>query len=146
MNDRRNFFRHPVSMPIHISRQRRATPVRVDSLNVGAGGLAFLNRTPLARGNLIRVTIPHVEPPFEATGVVCWCRRCDGRHEVGVSFLDEDTMFRVRMVEQVCHIEAYRRKLRMERGEGLSFDEAAAEWIERYAADFGHDDSRSPTN
>jgi hypothetical protein len=40
------------------------------------------------------------------------------------------------MVEQVCHIEDYRRSvLRTERRE-LSLDEAAAEWIAKHAADF----------
>jgi hypothetical protein len=40
------------------------------------------------------------------------------------------------MVEQVCHIEEYRRTVQRLEGRELSAEEAAFEWIHRFAAQF----------
>ena len=50
--------------------------------------------------------------------------------------MDEDTLFRARMVEQVCQIEHYRRLRERELGESLSIESVAQEWIAEHAADF----------
>lgn len=46
--------------------------------------------------------------------------------------------FRARMESQCHHIEQYRQKVLIESGRELTLDEAAVEWIERYAATFQH--------
>ncbi|MDY6992513.1 MAG: hypothetical protein SVR94_07890 [Pseudomonadota bacterium] len=43
--------------------------------------------------------------------------------------------FRSRMLEQVCQIEKYRQSLEQQ-GRTISIEEAAMEWISRYAAEF----------
>jgi len=48
----------------------------------------------------------------------------------------ENEAFRMRMFEQVCHIEAYRKEKQSREGRKLSREEAAAEWISSYAAGF----------
>ncbi len=40
------------------------------------------------------------------------------------------------MVEQVCYIEDYRRFVLMHEGRELSQEDAASEWIAKYAAQF----------
>jgi hypothetical protein len=40
------------------------------------------------------------------------------------------------MVEQICHIEAYRRNILQTEGRVLDGRSAALEWIDKYAADF----------
>ena len=40
------------------------------------------------------------------------------------------------MVEQICHIEQYRREVLKKEGRRLSSEEAASEWIVKYASDF----------
>jgi hypothetical protein len=57
-------------------------------------------------------------------------------YELGVTFLDAEDAFRARMVEQLCHIEDYRRSVMRTQGRELSLDEAATEWIEKFAEDF----------
>ncbi|NQD95400.1 PilZ domain-containing protein, partial [Pseudomonas sp. CrR25] len=57
---------------------------------------------------------------------------------VGIAFTDEDTLFRARMVEQVCQIEHYRRQREQELGEHLPIESVAQEWIAQHAADFSH--------
>ncbi len=55
---------------------------------------------------------------------------------MGVQFLDASDAFRVRMVEQVCAIEEYRRQQVEEEGRELSREEAAREWIATYGSRF----------
>ncbi len=42
----------------------------------------------------------------------------------------------MRMVEQVCHIERYRADVLEREGRALTGEQAAEEWIKRYAEDF----------
>ena len=137
MDERREFFRHPVDIPIQIFPQELNAGAHVPMSDIGEGGIAFQTNVFFKNGARLKVRIPHVYPPFEAVGVVCWHRRLDDQLEVGLMFLDEDTAFRVRMVEQICHIEKYRKQLRAD-GRSVSFQKAASEWIEKYAADFGN--------
>jgi len=39
-------------------------------------------------------------------------------------------------VEQICHIEQYKRDMRDQEGRELTGEQAAYEWIERFAAEF----------
>ena len=82
----------------------------------------------------MRITL--VSPAFEAVGKVVWCRGSDGHFIVGVEFLDEVDLFRARMVEQICHIEHYKKTLRESEGRHLTSQEAALEWISKYADGF----------
>jgi hypothetical protein len=67
---------------------------------------------------------------------VVMTRPTDSRFEVGLCVGDEDEAFRLRMVEQLLHIEAYRRRVQEREGRMLSSECAAREWIERYAGSF----------
>ncbi len=104
--------------------------------NVSFGGLAVGSQRYLATGADIVVRISGIEPAFEVNGRVVWCRREHGEYTVGVQFLDEDDSFRVRMVEQVFHIEHYKTEVEEKEGRLLSGEEAAQEWIIRFAKDF----------
>ena len=76
-----------------------------------------------------------MKPPFETTGKVVWCRQQDNFFYVGVEFLQTEDRFTVRMVEQICLIEQYRHQ-QTAQGKILNSEEAAMEWINRYAADY----------
>lgn len=132
----RKFIRHPADIPIEVSPvdQEGGAPPRM--VNVGIGGLAFRVRSAFRPADVVRVRIPWVHPPFETTARVAWCRPRDGEYELGLSFIDPDDAFRARMVEQICHIEHYRRQVHETEGRSLTTEEAAREWIERNAAQF----------
>jgi hypothetical protein len=57
-------------------------------------------------------------------------------YEIGVAFEDSLDAFRIRMVEQVCQIERYRLSVLGCEGRELTTEEAAREWIARYADQF----------
>lgn len=135
--EQRRFIRHPAAVPIRVDADGPGGGPSPRTQDVSAGGLSFVSPTPVPTGRSIRLCIPSVSPVFEASARVCWChRRDDGRYLVGVQFADREELFRLRMVEQVCHIEAYRKAVRRREGRVLDGETAAREWIERYAADF----------
>ena len=69
-------------------------------------------------------------------GNVVWCDEADGAYEIGVEFEHGRDTFRMRMIEQICHIEHYRNEVERNEGRELSSQDAAREWIARFAGDF----------
>jgi hypothetical protein len=53
-----------------------------------------------------------------------------------VEFIESKDAFRIRMVEQICHIEHYKNEIREKEGRLLNGREAALEWINKYAGSF----------
>ncbi len=133
----RHSIRHPSDIPIEISTDELAEDQREAMNDISFGGLSFQSRDYIKAGTTIAIRIPFVEPPFETMAKVRWCRkRAGGHYDIGVAFPDREEAFRTRMVEQVCHIEHYKREVFEKEGRQLSGEEAAAEWISRYAATF----------
>ena len=136
----RNYIRHPTSIPIHISAGAQAS-AEVTVNNLSAGGLSFVTNIPVKVGTVVDLMIPCVNPDYQGEGIIVWRRNQPPEgFEVGVRFANDDEYFRVRMVEQICQIEEYRQQL-AEVGRKLSAEEAALEWINRFAADFGKSDA-----
>lgn len=130
----RQFIRHPADIPIEINAGTIAP--KVSSQNFSRGGLAFEADCNLEFGNIGQVRIPVVRPVFEAQASVVWCSPRGTAFDIGVEFLDSTEVFRARMVEQVCHIESYKRRVHEAEGRVLTAEEAALEWIDKYAEGF----------
>lgn len=138
---KRRFIRHPFDIPIEISASGHS-PARPHLRDVCHGGVSFHARQPAPPGQRLRIRIGLLQPPFEADGEVMWCEaEADGGFEIGVSFLNPEDAYRARMMEQICHIEQYRRDVQDSEGRRLSDQQAAMEWIERYASRFPGGDS-----
>lgn len=141
----RHYIRHPADIPIeviaentqHALNDNTQSAMKVEKLeNVSFGGLMFQSSIPYTQSKVITVRINSITPQFEASASVSWCRKSGRYYMVGLEFTDKDTEFKLRMVEQVCHIMHYRKKVLETEGRQLGKDEAAKEWIERYASDF----------
>jgi Tfp pilus assembly protein PilZ len=130
----RQFIRHPVDIPIHVTADSLEDDEQVT--NVSIGGLCIACSHPFQMGEKVNICISLSQPDFNACGIVTWCRPNRGSYLVGISFEEEDVAFAVRMVEQICHIEDYRLKKQKEEGIELSPEQAAVEWISKYASDF----------
>ena len=133
---KRRYIRHPSEMPLQFCRQGDMAPCERRLRNISQAGLCFRSGMPLSRGDRVHIRIPVLEQRFEADGGVVWCRRAGNEYDVGIQFVDPDVRFAVRMVEQLCHIDAYRRKVLRDEGRELSSEAAAEEWIARFAAGF----------
>lgn len=131
----RSFIRHDNELPIHVCLEADASGT--DRLrNVSQGGLSFCHPTVLPVGGQVRVTMAANGSLFEAPCRVVWCRPEGEAWQVGVAFLEQDDLFRARMFEQVGQIEQYRQQECLNKGRNLSCQEAAIEWIGKFAAMF----------
>ena len=132
----RGFIRHPLGYPIQHHFINSKVPHKNYLRNVSEGGLCFRSDTHIAPGQLIQIKIPNGQSPFEATCLVAWCSKDGSDFEVGVKFEDKDTEFAMRLVEQACYIEEYRKVAFSKQGRQLTEEEAAKEWIDKYAGAF----------
>lgn len=142
MQEGRSFIRHPSDIPIQVNGGPELGTAPGRAQNVSLGGLAIEVEWCLEPGRIVELRIPSTDPPFESRGRVAWCREGERGYEMGVQFLAASDAYRARMVEQVCHIEQYRRDVLEEEGRALDGQEAASEWIRRFAA--GFPDPRRP--
>ncbi len=130
----RRFIRHPSSVPIQVKRGEQHQQRSLK--DVSKGGLCFCSAEPVPAGSVVEVSILACKPGFTAKGIVSWCKPEGNQYLVGIIFQSKAMEYALRMVEQICHIEDYRKRINSKTGRELSSDEAALEWIQKYAADF----------
>lgn len=130
----RRFIRHPSSIPIQVKlgEQHQQRSLK----DVSKGGLCFCSAEPISVGSLVEVNILACKPGFTAKGIVSWCKPEGNQYLIGVNFQSKVITYALRMVEQICYIEDYRKRITANTGRQLTSDEAALEWIQKYAADF----------
>ncbi|QLC72285.1 PilZ domain-containing protein [Pseudomonas sp. LPB0260] len=132
----RRFLRHPSDMPVElVLRKQKALPGQRLN-NISLGGVACNSSRGFRRGTAVELRIPLLGEQARYEGVVAWCHKLDEDYLVGIAFTDEDTLFRARMVEQVCQIEHYRRQRERELGQQLQIESVAGEWIAQHAGEF----------
>lgn len=132
----RKYIRHPADIPIEVKVRGHMTHGVHNTVNLGIGGLAFRCDCEFAQGEVVEVRIPFIQPPFDVEARVAWCKPHNAGFELGVEFLNQDDAYMTRMVEQVCHIENYQKSVSRTEGRQLSAEEAAREWIAKFAAKF----------
>lgn len=104
--------------------------------NISLGGLSFVSHQAVKVLQRVRVCIPIIKEDNFIEGQVVWCEKARNGYEIGLEFDSSKEVFRLRMIEQICHIEHYRKEVEKLEGRKLSTDEAAKEWISQYAGDF----------
>lgn len=131
------FIKHPPDIPLDFSLEPSPPYVAAQMLNVHEGGMVFETRTSLPVGAKIHIKVNLRGSDVNLHGVVSHCILVGESHcDVGVQFEEDNEHYAMRMVEQACHIEHYRQVLSKTAGRELSEDEAAAEWIARFAEYF----------
>ena len=132
----REYIRHPSDIPIFVATEKANNQMNLALNNISTGGLAFDTPTFLEEGSVVNIKINSVKPSFRVKGIVAWCEPKEAHFEVGVEFIGHKDAYRVRMVEQVCHIEHYKKAVKANEGRNISGEAAACEWIEKYASTF----------
>ncbi len=131
---REQYIFHPRQIPIHL--EATGSLFGGDQQQPGYGGLRCRWRDGIAIGCLLRISIPALDPLFFASGQVSWRRLQVDDYELGLVFLDPQQAYRMRLMEQICHIRCYRRWVLEQEGRQLDSQQAAQEWIHRYAGRF----------
>jgi c-di-GMP-binding flagellar brake protein YcgR len=133
----RQYIRHPLDVKIEIRCSPDHNFVKESTRNISFGGLAFYSENAVAPGSIITLQFTYVQPVFEvAEAQVMWCQKTGSNYLIGVRFPNPDDAFRVRQIEQIYHIESYRKKVELNENRKLTEEEAAKEWIGRYASSF----------
>lgn len=131
----RRYIRHPSDIPISLTLEDESL-CDPHLQNISVGGLCCSYPQALSAGAQVRIEIDFISPHFHAYGQVLWSRPDRQGYLIGIGFSDPHAAHAMRMVQQVCRIEQYRERIYQEQGLSLSSEEAARQWIERYAADF----------
>jgi hypothetical protein len=135
--EQREFIRHPADIPIEYRFVDDPSLIPELMNNVSLGGLSFLAGQYIEPTRWLHIHIPINDQDFELDGQVRWCESStDDSFYVGVKFADQQQAFLARMVEQICHIEQYKKEVLENEGRKLNSDEAATEWIEKFAKEF----------
>jgi len=136
----RKYIRHPSDVPIQVTLdlvEDDGEETADETLtNVSLGGLSFISKQPFEIDQKVRVSIPLLKQDTNLLGTVVWCEKTTENYEIGIEFEGSKDLFRLRMIEQICHIEHYRKEIKVVEGRELSTAQAAKEWISLYARDF----------
>lgn len=130
------FIKHPPDIPLDCAITSNQPYINAHVSGVHDGGMVFEAQSSLPIGARVMLTVSLNGAEMPLNGIITHCIQVeDHKCDVGVQFEQDNEHYAMRMIEQACHIEHYRR-LANERGRSLSEDEAAQEWIAKYAARF----------
>ncbi|MCP4492252.1 MAG: PilZ domain-containing protein [Gammaproteobacteria bacterium] len=134
----RKYIRHPADVPIYVLSDLVEDEDESEETltNISLGGLSFISSQALDVLHKVRVCIPLIKQSNYLEGRIVWCEKVESGYEIGLQFDRSNEVFRLRMIEQICHIEHYRKDVEHREGRKLSNEEAAKEWISLYAGDF----------
>jgi hypothetical protein len=138
--DARRYMRHPVSIPIACRKEGHVKPVEHELRNMSYGGISFVSNEAYVPGDIIDIEFPGLRHRSRIRGEIVWCSPASEckphQYAHGMKFLDEGDHYHARLIEQICHIELYRRAQELRHGRRMSPQEAAEEWIAKHADGF----------
>ena len=136
--EKRSFILHPISAPLKLHIPTEKEPVSSEALDLSLGGLSFLWRNQLLRGETINLSILIKEKAFSINARVVFSKedRKTGKYKTGVCFMDRPSAFKAKIAEEALEIIEYRKNLSKEMGRNISEEEAAKKWIRQFAAQF----------
>lgn len=92
----------------------------------------------LPKGASLYLSIPVEDEIFNIHGKVAYCTKSPrGLYRTGVVFKDKSDAFRAKLAEEMLKIKDYQKKRSQQLGREVSEEEAALEWIKKYAKSFG---------
>jgi Tfp pilus assembly protein PilZ len=135
-HDSRKYIRHPVEIPLEYQLTGESFNRKDYSNNVSIGGICFQAKEKISLGSILLIKIPTIDPQFEAIGRVMWCLERKKTFDIGIEFIDEESTFKVRLIEQICYIKKYQEDILKQKGRRLDDEEAAEEWTRIFAKNF----------
>lgn len=132
----REYIRHPSDIPIEFSLDNTLKKNKELLNNVSEGGLSFQSNLFIEPSSIINVSVPFFKYKMNIKSIVVWCKKNSDYYDIGVEFIDLENEFRARMVEQICYIEHFKKEVYINEGRKLTGEEAAIEWIKKFAKNF----------
>lgn len=137
-NDQRQFYRHPIKVPIQLTKVESSSPSHGQSEDLSQGGLSFFWPEALAKGAHLQISIPVEKQLFKMNAHVTHCEKdsTTGLFKTGVCFEDSASAFRAKLAEEILEIRQFCEKMSLLRGKKFSEEESARMWVERNAEIF----------
>lgn len=131
------FIHHPPGFPIQWHPLRLKKKLQQTEYNQHSHlGLCFESEKYIKPGTVLELTIHLRGEDQKFTGRVILVHNKGTLFEIGVWFSSRSDASRLRIVEQICHIEAYLKHKRHHEGPFVSQERIAQEWISRFASTF----------
>jgi hypothetical protein len=136
--ERRKAARFPPNVPIEVELEiGKNISIGKEYLNdISLDGLSFKFNFNIESGKDININIPLDKSVFRIKARVMWSEQVEGGYKIGVRFTDSSDAFKAKIYKQLVQIEAYKYQVLEAEGRDLTFNEAAKEWIEKYAKKF----------
>jgi hypothetical protein len=136
----RQHVRHVTGLPIEIKLDYSPAGISTQEddtiTNVSLGGLSFNASDRIKIDEHIKIRFPVLKNEMELKGRVVWCEKSKQGYEVGLEFDDPKELERLKVIEQITHIEKYRDAVHSREGRSLNSEQAAKEWISQYTGNF----------
>jgi len=129
----RMFDRHEGDLPISVRLEESAVYKTEMMNNISLGGMSFRSSKSYPDGAYLRIKAVTLENSPEVEGRVVWCKRNRNSYNVGVEFNEPQAKFGIRILEQLFHIENYRQKIKRKEKRDITREQAAMEWVRKYA-------------
>ena len=136
--EKRTVERHIIELPIKYKALVGAKPHLAETKNMSQSGLLFLTTDHFDPGVILELTLPTRDRVFTVTGKVVYSKREleTNEYRTGVQFLNPESIFIVKMAEQLHQIDQYRKRLTEQAGHPVSEQEAAERWIQDHSMEF----------
>ena len=131
------FIHHPTGIPLEV-RRLWLEDLFNETLDPEPGniGLCFESDRYIKPGTVLEVSIPLRGVIQKFKGRVVLVKWNGESCEIGMWLSSKTDAGRIRIVEQICHIEAYLKHKRHFDGPFVSKERVAQEWIARFASSF----------
>lgn len=129
------FIHHPSGFPIDFKRIWFANQAESLTNEPGNIGVIFESEKYIKPGVTLEITIPLRHKTEKFRGKVVLVKNYGDHYEIGLWFSCRADASRARIVEQICHIEAYIQEKKYRDGPyALNRDRMAQEWITNNAS------------
>lgn len=136
LDEQTGFINHPSGSPIRFNPLDEPRYARSDDISADPYfGLIFHSEGYIRPGQLLEVTIDLPDTMETFIGRVVLVRQHSDHYEIGFCLSGSEAASRLRIVEQICHIETYMQQKKFTDGPySCNRDRLTREWIAAYAA------------
>ncbi len=127
---------HPPVIPLNITKCDEPDLDKKNLRKKDRIRLAIQSEVLIEPKSEVQINYPVTDQDYIVTGTVIKCEEDNDQYNVVVEFSDPNNVTRVRMVEQICRIELYKREVLKNESRSITKTQAALEWIDKYAKDF----------
>jgi len=126
----RAFIRHPQDIPIEILRTKQSLSFDSKLRNFSLDGACFASASAIKLGEHVQVQLPGVDGQRakKLEGIVIWCCKKDGQHDVGVKFKEDDGVFNIEMLKLISRLESFKDEVERRDGRSLTGEETVTEF------------------